>query len=233
MIRYKNLRLNGFLKFFLPSKYSFLIFILFYISGLIFALLKPQYAANSFYYGFFLGDIDAKIQLPGIISLNYIFNQFIYYLGGVLFGIFLNNITLTFLCIFTGIAIVPIILFHLFAFTGSLTGLLIFKYGILKAFLVLLGSFHLYFEILAAILSIDAFLKFYGSFKDAILKHDPSLFKKDILDEFLPLIIKIIILLAIAAILEVFWSTWWVYINTHPYVSWHDFYLGVYSSIVQ
>lgn len=220
------------LKSVLPSKYSLLIFILFYVVGFIFAILKPQYAVSSFYYGFFLGNIEAKIQLPEVISLNYFINQFIYYLGRVSFSIFLNNVTTVFLCIFTGIAIVPIILINLFAFTGSLTGLLILKYGILKALLILLGSFHLYFEILAAILSIDAFLKFYGSFANAILKHDVNLFKKGVVNEFLPLFLKIIIILAIAAILEVFWSTWWVYILTNHYVSWHDFYFGVYSVLV-
>ena len=39
----------------------------------------------------------------------------------------------------------------------------------------------------------------------------------------------IVIILAIAAILEVFWSSWWVYILTIHYVSWYDFYFGVYS----
>lgn len=215
-----------------PSRYSFLIFILFYVSGLGFAILKPQYAASSFYYGFFLGIMEVKIQLPDIISLNYLLNQFIYYLGRFSFGIFLNNVTLAVLCVFTGIAIVPIMLIGLFAFSGSLTGMLIVKFGIFKAILIFLGSFHLIFEILAALLSIDAFLKFYGSFVNAVLKHDLAAFKISIQNEFLPLILKIVIVLAIAAVLEVFWSTWWVYILTNHYISWHDFYFGVRSVFV-
>ena len=96
-----NKRFIRFLKSFLPSKYSFLVFILFYIAGLIFVISKTQFAVLYFNYGFFLGNIEAKIQLPKIISLNYFINQFIHYLGGVSFHIFLNNVTTVFLCIFT------------------------------------------------------------------------------------------------------------------------------------
>lgn len=90
--------------------------------------------------------------------------------------------------------------------------------------MIFLGSFHLLLEILAALLPIDAFLEFYGSFANAVLKHDIVAFKMSIKNVFLHLILKIIISLAIASILEVFWSTWWVYILTNHYVSWYDFY---------
>ena len=234
MTRYENLNKKAIncLKHVTPSKYSFLIFALFYVSGLIFVILKPQYAAFSFYYGFFLGVMEVKIQFPDIFSLNYLLNQFIYYLGRISFGIFLNNVTLMALCIFTGIAIVPVMLTGLFAFSGSLTGMLVMKFGIFKAVLILLGSFHLPLEILAALLSIDAFLKFYGSLANAVLKHDFTAFKKDVRYEFLPLILSIVIILAVAAILEVFWSTWWVYIITNHYILWHDFYFGVRSVVI-
>lgn len=231
MARYGNLnkRVMKCLRHFVPSKYSFLIFVLFYVSGLIFAILKPQYAVSSFYYGFFLGNMEVNIQLPDIISFNYLQNHFIYYLGQYSFNIFLNNIKLMILCIFTGIAIVPVMLIGLFAFSGSLTGMLVMKFGIFNAVLILLGSFHLPLEILAALLSIDAFLKFYTSFVSAVLKHDTVAFKMSIKNEFLPLILKMIVILAVAAILEVFWSTWWVYIITNHYISWYDFYFGVRS----
>ncbi len=148
--------------------------------------------------------MDVNIQLPDIISLNYLSNHFIHYLGQYSFDIFLNNVLLNVLCVFTGIALIPIILRGLFAFSGSLTGMLVMKFGIFKAILILLGSFHLPLEILAALLSIDAFLKFYGSFVSAILKRDTAKFKMSIKNEFLPLILKIIVILAIAALLEVF-----------------------------
>lgn len=233
MIGHENLnkKVINCLKHAAPSKYSFLIFSLFYVSGLVFSILKPQYAASFFYYGFFLGVMEVKIQFPDIISLNYILNQFIYYLGRISFDIFLNNITLMVLCVFTGVAIVLVMLTGLFAFSGSLTGMLVMKFGIFKAVLILLGSFHLPLEILAALLSIDAFLKFYGSFANAILKHDFTVFKA-LKNEFLPLILSIAVVLATAAILEVFWSTWWVYILTNHYISWYDFYFGVRSVFV-
>ncbi len=176
--------------------------------------------------------MEVNIQLPDIISLNYLQNHFIYYLGQYSFDIFLNNIKLMILCIFTGIAIIPVLLIDLFAFSGSLTGMLVMKFGIFKAVLILLGSFHLPLEILAALLSIDAFLKFYTSFVSAVSKHDTAAFKMGIKNEFLPLILKIIVILAVAAILEVFWSTWWVYIITNHYISWYDFYFGVRSVFV-
>ena len=154
-------------------------------------------------------------------------------MGRVSFGIFLSNVTLAILCVFTGIAIIPVLLIGLFTFSGSLTVVLVGKFGVFKAVLILLGSFHLPLEILAALLSIDAFLKFYGSFVNAVLKHDLNIFKKGILNEFLPLILKIIIIFAIAALLEVFWSTWWVYILTNHYISWHDFYFGAYSVLIK
>ena len=147
-----NKKVINCLKHTVPSKYSFLIFILFYVFGLIFTILKPQHAASSFYYGFFLGNMEVNIQLPDIISLNYLQDHFIYYLGRISFGIFLNNITLLVLCVFTGIAIAPVMLTGLFAFSGSLTGMLVMKFGIFKAVLILLGSFHLPLEILAALL---------------------------------------------------------------------------------
>ncbi|MBM4241190.1 MAG: stage II sporulation protein M [Euryarchaeota archaeon] len=217
---------------FLPSRKVFLVGILFYISGFFFAYFKPDQATQIFNGGFYLGDIEAKISLPQNITFSYLINQFIYYLGAVSYNIFINNVLIIFLCIFTGIAIIPVILVGLFSFTGAITYLLIVKVGIFKSILILLGSFHLYFELLAGLLAIDAFLMFYGSFITSIRMRRPNKFKKDFIGDFLPLILKIILLFAIAAVLEVFWSTWWVYILTKQYVSWYDFYFGVYSCMV-
>jgi len=98
--------------------------------------------------------------------------------------------------------------------------------------LVLIGSFHIYFEFLAALLAIDAFFKFYISFISSIRQHDITVFKENVLKEFLPIFLRIILLLAFAAILEVFWSTWWVYILTDHYISWYEFYFGAYSVLL-
>lgn len=217
---------------FLPSKYSFSVFILFYITGLIFTIFSPSYTAFFVPYGFFLGKMEVTINLPASISLDYFIDQFIYNLGAISLGIFLNNLITIILCVFTGIAFIFTVFIGLFAFTGSLTVALIGKYGILKAILILLGSFHLPIEILAAMLAVDGFIIFYGSFIRLIKGRDVNIFKKRILNEFLPLISKIILLLAATSILEVFWSTWWVYILTNPYVSWYEFYFGVYSILI-
>lgn len=217
---------------FLPSKYALSAGIIFYILGFVFAFLNPYYAHSIFNGGFLLGTMEVKLQLPGSISINYLINQFVKYLGAVSFNIFLNNVFISFICIFTGIAIIPSLLIGLFSLIGAVIFFLFMKVGVLKALMILLGSFHLYLEFLAALLSIDAFLKFYGSFIRAVRMKSPQKFKNDIIKDFTPLILKIIVLLAFAAVIEVFWSTWWVYIVNNPYVSWYDFYFGVYSVTV-
>jgi hypothetical protein len=217
---------------FLPSKYVFLTGIIFYLLGFVFAVLNPYYAYSVFNGGFFMGSMEVKLAVPESTSIQYLINQFVNYLGAVSFHIFLNNLLVSFICIFTGIAIIPSILIGLFSSMGAVTFLLVMKVGVIKAVLMLLGSFHLYLEFLAALLSIDAFLKFYGSFIRALRMKSPQKFKNEVIKNFIPLILKIIVLLAFAAVLEVFWSTWWVYILNHPYVSWYDFYFGVYSALV-
>ena len=218
---------------FLPSKHVFLVGLGFYIAGILFVYLEPNQARSMFGGGFYLGDIEAKIQVPQVTTVDYFINQFIYYLGAVSFNIFVNNVLNILLCIFTGIAIIPILLIGLFASTGSVTYFLIGKVGVYKGLLILLGSFHLYLEFLAAFLAMDASIKFYGSFVNAIRARSPSDFKRDVLNEFIPLALKIMLLLGAASILEVFWGTWWAYILTKQYVSWYDFHFGVYSCLVK
>jgi hypothetical protein len=217
------------LKGFLPSKIVFTIFVILYVSGFIFAYFKPSLAQNFFNGGFFIGYMDVKFILPPEVTFNYIFHQFVLFLGGVSFQLFMNNLGVSLACVFTGIPIVSVIFFKLFTSMGAVNYLLVVKVGIIKAFLILGGSFHLYFEFLAAMLSVDAFLKFYRSFFHFLMQRNFKEFKEQILNDFLPVILRIIILLAIAAILEVFWSTWWVYILTQHYVPWLDFYMGFYS----
>ena len=225
--------IKTFLRGFIPSKYVFLIFLIFYFAGFIFAYVAPHLAQSTFNGGFLLGELDAKIQVPQTITLVYLENQFIHYLGAVSWGLFVSNMRTSFLCIFSGIAIVPVVLISLFSSLGAVTYLLILKVGIFKAFLIIFGSFHLYFEVLAAMLVIDAFLKFYGSFLISIREGSTRRFKNEVINGVLPILLSITTLLAVAAVLEVFWSTWWVYILTHSYVSWQNFYLGLYSCIVR
>lgn len=173
--------IREFLQGFLPSRYVLVVGILFYILGIVFAFMNPDSAHLTFPGGFFLNNIDVKIQLPQVITLNYLINQFFCYLGSVSFNYFLNNVLMAILCIFTGIAIFSKILIGLFLNMGVVTFFLIEKYGFITGLSALLGSFQLYFEILAALLAIDAFFKFYIPFINAIRQHDITVFKKGFL----------------------------------------------------
>jgi hypothetical protein len=143
---------------FIPSKWILIVCFLFYILGIVFAFMNPGQAHITFPGGMYLENIDVQIQLPLSITVNYVLNQFIYYLGAVSFNIFLNNLFLMFLCVFSGIAIFPVILIGLFMKMGAVTFFLVEKLGLNNGILVLLGSFHIYFEFLAALLAIESFL---------------------------------------------------------------------------
>ncbi|MGZ7070365.1 MAG: stage II sporulation protein M [Methanobacterium sp.] len=225
--------LKNILALFKPSREILIVCILFYILGIVFAFMNPNQAHITFPGGMFLDNIEVQTQIPGVITFDYAVNQFFYYLGAVSFRIFLNNLLLTILCIFSGILIFPVILIGLFMKMGTTTFFLVERMGFNKGILVFLGSFHLYFEFLAAILAIDAFFKFYIPVIKAIWENDINIFKTSFKNDFLPLLPPIIILLVVAALLEVFWSTWWVYILTDHYISWYDFYFGAYSILLK
>lgn len=225
--------IKKFLIKFLPSKKVLIVGILFYIVGIVFAFINPDQAYFTFPGGMFLDNIEARIQMPPVITFDYFLNQFVYYLGAVSLKFFISNLILLILCIFSGVAIIPVILIGLFMKMGTTTFFVIEKLGFTTGILVLLGSFHLYFELLAALLAIDGFLKFYIPVYKSIKEKDINIFKNSIINDFLPLLLVIIILLALASILEVFWSTWWIYILTHPYISWYDFYFGSYSILLK
>lgn len=227
-----KVKLKQFLSQFLPSRLAIIAGAIFFAVGFILAFFQPQTAHSIFGVGFFLGNIELHIQLPQTITFDYLIHQFVFYLGAVAFRIFINNIVVSLLCIFSGVAIIPSILIGLFSSIGAVTYFSIAKFGVMKGLLVLLGCFHLYLEFAASLLAIDAFLKFYGILIDSFRAKSAQKFKNGILNEFMPLILRIIILFALAALLEVFWSTWWVYIMTNHYVSWYEFYFGAYSVLV-
>lgn len=224
-------RIKSFIIGFRPSKYSSIIFVIFFIGGFLFAFMDPAKAQSTFDGGFLLNQLTAQFIPPNEISFQYFMDQFVFFLGKVSWGIFSNNLVVSLECIFSGFLIIPVILINLFGFLGSVFYFLITKFGAFKGFIFLFGSFHLVFEVGAAILVIDAFITFYGTLIDSLRQRSLKRFKHRIWNEFIPLVLRIIILLAIAAILEVFWSTWWVYILTHPYISWIDFYTSVYSCV--
>ncbi len=224
-------RIKSFFAGFIPSKYSFILFVIFFVGGVLFAFLDPIKAYSTFNGGFLLNDLTAQIIPPFEISFQYLMNQFVYFLGKTSWGIFFNNLMVSLECIFSGFLIIPIILLDLFGFLGSTLYLIILKLGVINGIILFLGSFHLIFEVWAAILVIDAFVSFYGTIINSVRQKSRKIFTTGIRNNFIPLLFRIIILLGVAAILEVFWSTWWVYILTHPYISWVDFYTGVYSCV--
>lgn len=215
---------------FLPSQKVLFLGLFFYILGLFLASGIIIKSTLPWGFGFLTGNINVHVDSP-VWTFEYLKTQFIDYLGNVSWNIFLSNMKVVFLCIFSGFYIIPSILFGLLSFSGSLLYTLIHQMGV-KGVIMYLGLFHLHLEVLAALLAIDAFIVFYKSIGVSLWRRSFAPFKNSFLKEFLPLIFKITIILAIAAILEVFWSTWWVYVFTHPYVSWWDFYLGVYSAKV-
>lgn len=226
-----KIKVNLFFERVKPSKYSLILFFSFFIGGFLFALIDPSKAQSTFHGGFFLNNLTAQIIPPSEISFRYLVNQFIFFLGGTSWSLFFNNLMVSLECIFTGFLIIPIILINLFSFLGSVSYLLILKLGFIKGSVLFLGSFHLIFECWAAIFVIDTFINFYSTLINFWRYRSTKRFINGIFKEFFPRILWIIILLLIAAFLEIFWSTWWVYILTHPYISWIDFYVGVYSCV--
>lgn len=222
-------RVKSYITGFMPSKYSSSLFLIFFISGFLFTFLDPVKAQSTFSGGFLVNNLTAQIVPPNDISFHYLLNQFVFFLGKISMGIFFNNLMVSLMCIFSGFLIIPIILINLFVFLGSVFCLVMFKYGVFKGIILFGGSFHLIFELWAALLVIDAFINFYSTIINSAKQKSMRRFTNGIRDNFIPLILRVVVLLFIAAILEVFWSTWWVYILTHPYISWLGFYTGLYS----
>ncbi|HHW05473.1 MAG TPA: hypothetical protein PK601_03895 [Methanothermobacter sp.] len=165
---------------------------------------------------------------PNPITWDYLRLQFIDYLGGTAFNIFISNILSIFFCILLGFPIVKVILVDLIGFSGALMNVLISRFGF-KALIIYLGLIHLHLEILGALLSIDALIIFYTSLYHSLKKGSAEFFIGEFKTKFLPLLLRIIIIFLFAAFMEVFWSTWWVYIWTHGYIPWHRFYLEIYN----
>ncbi|MDI6643916.1 MAG: stage II sporulation protein M [Methanobacteriaceae archaeon] len=205
---------------------------MFYIGGIIYTVLDPTNAPIFFKGGFLLGNLEVKIQYPSKITLNYFYEQFINFLGKKSFNIFLNNLLIIIISIFSGIGLITVVCIGLFSFSGSITYMLFIKFGLIRTIIIFPGLFHLYLELLAGFLAIDAFVVFYGSFYKAIINNSLLNFKINIKEKFIPLILRITSLLLLAAFLEVFWSTWWVFIVTNQYIPWHYFYTGIYSAKV-
>lgn len=222
-----GLILKKFIKYILPSKKVILLATFFYFFGIFIALDNHDLNNLPFAFGFLTGNLSVQF-CSNPITLDYLKLQFIDYLGKVTQNIFLSNMQIALLCIFSGIFIIPAILVGLISFSGDLLYTLGINFG-LKGIIMYSGLLHLHLEIWAALLSIDAFIVFYWSIIKSFRDFSYNPFVDDFKNKFLPLIVLITILFVLAAFFEVFWSTWWVYIFTHPYISWSDFYFYVNS----
>ncbi|BDH78633.1 MAG TPA: hypothetical protein GXX31_01140 [Methanothermobacter sp.] len=211
-----------FLKSFKPSNPLILVALLFYIGGFI-----SSFFMKAFNFGFLTGDFIVYFK-PHPMTWDYLRVQFIDQLGGAAFNIFISNVMVVFSCIFLGFPIVNTVLVNLIGFSGALLNALISRFG-LKGLIIYLGLFHLHFEILGALLSIDAFLAFYASIYHSLKAGSARIFTREVKSGFLPLLLKILIIFLFAAFMEVFWSTWWVYVWTHKYIPWQQFYFEVYN----
>lgn len=205
-----------------PSNPILIIALLFYIGGFV-----SYFFIKTFNFGFLTGDFVVYFK-PHPITWDYVRIQFINYLGGVAFNIFISNVLILFFCIFLGFPIISAVFLNLIGFSGVLLNVLISRFG-LKGLIIYLGLLHLHLEILGALLSVNAFLTFYTSLYRSMKAHSASIFIKELKRKFLPLLFRILIIFLFAAFMEVFWSTWWVYIWTHKYIPWHQFYFEVYN----
>ncbi|MGB9844791.1 MAG: hypothetical protein ACPLF9_03450 [Methanothermobacter tenebrarum] len=205
-----------------PSNPIILVAFLFYIGGFI-----SYFFIKTFNFGFLTGDFIVYFKSHPI-TWDYLKIQFIDRLGGVTFNIFISNVLIVFSCIFLGFPIINAVFLNLIGFSGALLNALISRFGF-EGLIIYLGLFHLHLEILGALLSIDAFFAFYISLYRSLKAGSVNIFTKELKSGFLPLLFRILIIFLFAAFMEVFWSTWWVYIWTHKYIPWHQFYFKVYN----
>ncbi|MDI3483784.1 MAG: hypothetical protein PWQ74_371 [Methanobacteriaceae archaeon] len=211
-----------FLKSLKPSNPIILVALLFYIGGFV-----SYFFIKNFNFGFLTGDFIVYFKSHPI-TWDYLRMQFVDYLGAVTFNMFISNILIIFFCIFLGFPIIKVVFVDLMGFSGALLNALISRFG-LRGLIIYLGLFHLHFEILGALLSIDAFLAFYIALYHSLNAGSTKIFIRELRSGFLPLLLKIVIIFLVAAFMEVFWSTWWVYIWTHKYIPWQQFYFEVYN----
>ncbi len=172
-------------------------------------------------YGFLTGDMTVCFShYPGFRA------QFIDYLGGVALGIFISNIKQALLFIFTLTTAVPVL--NLFVLAGGLLHALISRMG-LYGILVYAGTLHIHLEVVGCLLSLEAAAVFFYSLMKSVYTGSAEPFKRAFRERLVILLPVILLVFAAAAILEVFWSTWWVYTLTQQQVSWSYFHGHVCS----
>jgi hypothetical protein len=85
-------RIKSFIIGFRPSKYSSIIFVIFFIGGFLFAFMDPAKAQSTFDGGFLLNHLTAQFIPPNEISFQYFMDQFVFFLGKVSWGIFQQSV---------------------------------------------------------------------------------------------------------------------------------------------
>lgn len=171
-------------------------------------------------YGFLNGNMVVHFSsFPGFRE------QFIDYLGATAFWIFISNITQVLVFIFTLATTIQVL--KVIVLSGALLHNLIYRWGF-RGFLIYGGTVHLHLEVMGCLFSLQAARIFIGSVLKSISRCSVEPLR-NIKERLLFLVVLVTVIFAMAAIIEVFWSTWWVYIFTERPVSWTYFHSHVAS----
>ncbi|MBM4240288.1 MAG: hypothetical protein FJ150_01190 [Euryarchaeota archaeon] len=197
--------LRKFFKRFIPSKTTILVAVSGFISGFLISFIIPQQVFELDFVKTFFSEIEPS-SLPDDFMLLYNF--------------FLNNLLVSAIFFFGGIlVIIPLVYLFMNIFPlGMITYAGLYKYGLIKSLVLLLGTLNFYPEFLALMLAADsgnriAKKSFYVIKKDRrnfFLRWDlPPEIEEVLVHEFVNAFSRIILLLLIAAILETFWDPFW------------------------
>ncbi|MDI9617832.1 hypothetical protein [Methanothermobacter sp.] len=198
----------------IPGPAILMVAMLLYISGFLLDAsgMPPPY-------GFLNGNMVVHFSsFPGFRE------QFIDYLGATAFWIFISNITQVLVFIFTLATTIQVL--KVIILSGALLHNLISMWGF-RGFLIYAGTVHLHLEVMGCLFSLQAARVFIGSVLESISRGSAEPMMSAIKERLLFLIVLVAIIFAMAAIIEVFWSTWWVYIFTERRVSWTYFHSHV------
>ncbi|MGB9837303.1 hypothetical protein [Methanothermobacter sp.] len=172
-------------------------------------------------YGFLKGNMVVHFSsFPGFRE------QFIDYLGATAFWIFISNLIQALVFIFTLATTIQVL--RIFVLSGALLHNLVSMWGF-RGFLMYAGTLHLHLEVMGCLFSLQAARVFIGSIMESISRGSAEPLLGEIKERLLFLIVLIAVIFATAAIVEVFWSTWWVYVFTERQVSWTYFHSHVAS----
>lgn len=195
--------LKKFLKGFIPSKAIIWITLLSFSVGISVTYLFPGSVLNLPVVKWFFSEYET-------LSDPFLF----------IFTVFSGNAMVNLLVIISGIALIlpSIVLFMNFTLFGAVASAGIYQYGLTKTLILILGLLYIYPEFLALMLAADcgmriakkSLLIYKEEGHDLLFRSNLNLeIKETIVNEFLNAFPRIILLIAIAAILEAFWAPFW------------------------